>query len=253
MSSNNSQVLGIPCFGKSIDFQWDLFRQSFAGEGKFHILAISLGFLWDLSQQVRETPCFGKSIDLPKWAGLSPDTLDMSSNNSQVLGIPCFGKSIDFQWDLFRQSFAGVGKFHILAISLSFPWDLSQQVRETLCFGKSIDLPKWAGLSPDTLDMSSNNSQVLGIPCFGKSIDFQWDLFRQSFAGVGKFHILAISLGFLWDLSQQVRETPCFGKSIDLPKWAGLSPDTLDMSSNNSQVLGIPCFGKSIDFQWDLF
>ena len=44
---------------------------------------------------------------------------------------------------------------------------------------------KWAGLSPDTLDMSSNTSQVLEIPCFGKSIDFQWDLFQQSFAGVG--------------------------------------------------------------------
>ena len=55
-------------------------------------------------------------------------------------------------------------------------------------------LPKWAGLSPDTLDMSSNTSQVLGIPCFGKSIDFQWDLFRQSFAGVGN----SISWQFLW-------------------------------------------------------
>ena len=33
--------------------------------------------------------------------------------------------------------------------------------------------------------MSSNRSQVWGIPCFGKSIDFQGDLFRQSFAGVG--------------------------------------------------------------------
>ena len=42
--------------------------------------------------------------------------------------------------------------------------------------------------------MSSNNSQVLGIPCFGKSIDFQWDLFRQSFAGVGN----SISWQFLW-------------------------------------------------------
>ena len=41
-------------------------------------------------------------------------------------------------------------------------------------------LPKWAGLSPDTLDMSSNTSQVLGILCFGKSIEFQWDLFRHS-------------------------------------------------------------------------
>ena len=55
-------------------------------------------------------------------------------------------------------------------------------------------LPKWVGLSPDTLDMSSNTSQVLGIPCFGKSIDFQWDLFRQSFAGVGN----SISWQFLW-------------------------------------------------------
>ena len=54
--------------------------------------------------------------------------------------------------------------------------------------------PEWAGLSPDTLDMSSNTSQVLGIPCFGKSIDFQWDLFRQSFAGVGN----SISWQFLW-------------------------------------------------------
>ena len=51
------------------------------------------------------------------WAGLSPDTLEMSSNNSQVLGIPCFGKSIDFQWDLFRQSIAGVGN----SISWQFP------------------------------------------------------------------------------------------------------------------------------------
>ena len=33
--------------------------------------------------------------------------------------------------------------------------------------------------------MSSNNSQVLEIPCFGKSIGFQCDLFRQSIAGVG--------------------------------------------------------------------
>ena len=55
-------------------------------------------------------------------------------------------------------------------------------------------LPKWAGLSPDTLDMSSNNSQVLGIPCFGKSIDFQWDLFRQSFEGAGN----SIFWQFLW-------------------------------------------------------
>ena len=54
--------------------------------------------------------------------------------------------------------------------------------------------PKWAGLSPDTLDMSSNTSQVFGISCFGKSIDFQWDLFRQSFAGVGN----SISWQFLW-------------------------------------------------------
>ena len=76
-----------------------------------------------------------------KWAGLSSDTLDMSSNTSQVLGIPCFGKSIDFQWDLFRQSFAGVG-------NSIFPQNWLQQVRE--------------------------------IPCFGNSIDFQWDLFRQS-------------------------------------------------------------------------
>ena len=52
----------------------------------------------------------------------------------------------------------------------------------------------WAGLSPNTLDMSSNNLQVLGIPCFGKSIDFQWDLFRQSFAGVGN----SISWQFLF-------------------------------------------------------
>ena len=50
--------------------------------------------------------------------GLSPDTLEMSSNNSQVLGIPCFGKSIDFQCDLFRQSIAGVGN----SISWQFPW-----------------------------------------------------------------------------------------------------------------------------------
>ena len=41
------------------------------------------------------------------------------------------------------------------------------------------------GFSLDTLEMSSNNSQVLGFPCFGKSIDSQWDLFRQSSAGVG--------------------------------------------------------------------
>ena len=53
---------------------------------------------------------------------------------------------------------------------------------------------KWVRLSPDTLDMSSNTSQVLGIPCFGKSIDFQWDLFRQSFASVGN----SISWQFLW-------------------------------------------------------
>ena len=85
---------------------------------------------------------------LPKWAGLSPDTLDMSSNRSQVLGIPCFGKSIDFQWDLFRQSFAGVGNSISWQFLWVFLWFLSQQVRET--------------------------------PCFGKSIDFQWDLFRQS-------------------------------------------------------------------------
>ena len=85
---------------------------------------------------------------LPKWAGLSPDTLDMSSNTSQVLGIPCFGKSIDFQWDLFRQSFAGVGNSISWQFLWGFPWDLSQQAWET--------------------------------PCFGKSIDFQWDLFRQS-------------------------------------------------------------------------
>ena len=85
---------------------------------------------------------------LPKWVGLSPDTLDMSSNTSQVLGIPCFGKSIEFQWDLFRQSFAGVGNSISWPISLGFPWYLFLQVRET--------------------------------PCFGKSIDFQWDLFRQS-------------------------------------------------------------------------
>ena len=78
---------------------------------------------------------------LPEWAGLSPDTLDMSSNTSQVLGIPCFDKSIDFQWDLFRQSFAGVG-------NSTFPQNWHQQVWE--------------------------------IPCFGNSIDFQWDLFRQS-------------------------------------------------------------------------
>ena len=76
-----------------------------------------------------------------KWAGRSSDTLDMSSNTSQVLGIPCFGKSIDLQWDLFRQSFAGVGN--------------------------SIFLQNWL-------------QQVREIPCFGKSIDFQWDLFRQS-------------------------------------------------------------------------
>ena len=55
-------------------------------------------------------------------------------------------------------------------------------------------LPEWAGLSPDTLDISSNNSQVLGIPCFDKSIDSQWDLFRQSFAGVEN----SISWQFLW-------------------------------------------------------
>ena len=55
-------------------------------------------------------------------------------------------------------------------------------------------LPKWAGLSPDTLDMSSNRSQVWGIPCFGKSIDPKWDLFRQSFAGVGN----SISWQFLF-------------------------------------------------------
>ena len=41
-------------------------------------------------------------------------------------------------------------------------------------------LLKWAGLSPDTLEMSSNRSQVWGIPCFGKSIDLQWHLFRHS-------------------------------------------------------------------------
>ena len=55
-------------------------------------------------------------------------------------------------------------------------------------------LPKWAGLSPDTLDMSSNTSQVLGIHCFSKSIDFQWDLFQQSFAGLGN----SIPWQFLW-------------------------------------------------------
>ena len=46
------------------------------------------------------------------------------------------------------------------------------------------------------------------------------------------------------------------GNFLRLPsllKWVGLSPNTLDMSSNNPQVLGIPCFGKSIDFQRDLF
>ena len=42
--------------------------------------------------------------------------------------------------------------------------------------------------------MSSNNSEVLGIPCFGKSIDFQCDLFRQSIAGVGN----SISWQFPW-------------------------------------------------------
>ena len=76
--------------------------------------------------------------------------------------------------------------------NISFGWENS---RSPAC------LPKWAGLSPDTLEMSSNNSQVLGIPCFGKSIDFQCDLFRQSITGVGNFHALAISLGFSWDLS----------------------------------------------------
>ena len=45
--------------------------------------------------------------------------------------------------------------------------------------------------------MSSNNSQVLGIPCFGKSIDFQCDLFRQSIAGVGN----SISWQFPWVFS----------------------------------------------------
>ena len=54
-------------------------------------------------------------------------------------------------------------------------------------------LPKWAGLSPDTLDMSSNPSQVLGIPCFGKSIDFQWDLFRQSFSYQNNFIYLFLT------------------------------------------------------------
>ena len=42
--------------------------------------------------------------------------------------------------------------------------------------------------------MSSNNSQVLEIPCFGKSIDFQ----RQSFAGVGN----SISWQFLFDFQR---------------------------------------------------
>ena len=41
-------------------------------------------------------------------------------NSLQVFGIPCFGKSIDFQWDLFRQSIAGVGN----SISWQFPWVL---------------------------------------------------------------------------------------------------------------------------------
>ena len=87
---------------------------------------------------------------LPKWVGLSPDTLDMSSNTSQVLGIPCFGKSIDFQWDLFQQSFAGVGN------------SISWQFFFFFWFPKN-----WP-------------PQVLEIPSFDKSIDFQWDLFRQS-------------------------------------------------------------------------
>ena len=68
---------------------------------------------------------------------------------------------------------------------------------------------KWAGRSSGTLDMSSNTSQVLGIPCFSKSIDLQWDLFRQSFAGVGN------SI-FLQNWLQQVWEIPCFGKSMTL-------------------------------------
>ena len=59
-------------------------------------------------------------------------------------------------------------------------------------------LPKWAGLSLDTLDMTSNRSQVWGIPCFGKSIDSQWDLFRQSFAGVGN----SISWQFLFSFQR---------------------------------------------------
>ena len=50
-------------------------------------------------------------------------------------------------------------KFHILAISLGFPWDLSQQVRE--------------------------------IPCLNKSIDFQWDLFRE-------MHFLLEIISFLY-------------------------------------------------------
>ena len=69
---------------------------------------------------------------LLKWAGLSPDTLDMFSNNSQVLEIPCFDKSIDLQRDLFRQSFVGMG-------NSTFPQNWPQQVREIPCFGKSID------------------------------------------------------------------------------------------------------------------
>ena len=39
-----------------------------------------------------------------------------------------------------------------------------------------------------------NTAQVLGIPCFGKSIDVQWYLFRQSL-----FYESWIYLGILQD------------------------------------------------------
>ena len=61
---------------------------------------------------------------LPKWAELSPDTLEISSNKSQVWGIPCFGKSIEFQWHLFRHSFflweTVLFFFHFSGLAFSF-------------------------------------------------------------------------------------------------------------------------------------
>ena len=64
---------------------------------------------------------------------------------------------------------------------------LSSMLMVSFCWNL-IYLPfypcEWS-FSPDTLDIPSSKSQIGEIPCFGKSIDFQQDLFQQSFAGVG--------------------------------------------------------------------